>query len=49
MLRIVFLDPIEWDYVIDTPRVRPLGGSQSALCYLAEELAKRGHAVALYN
>jgi predicted O-linked N-acetylglucosamine transferase (SPINDLY family) len=49
LLRIAFLDPIEWDYVVDTPRVKPLGGSQSALCYLAEELAKRGHAVALYN
>src|SRR4029077_14858423 len=28
---------------------KPLGGSQSALCYLAEELAERGHEVQLIN
>ena len=48
-MKIAFLDPTPCDYVIDTPRVKPLGGSQSAVCYLAEELAKRGHAVALYT
>ncbi|TAL09578.1 MAG: tetratricopeptide repeat protein [Nitrospirae bacterium] len=49
-MRIAFIDPTEgFDYGVGTPRVKPLGGSQSALCYLAEELGKRGHAVALYN
>src|SRR5688572_33444330 len=31
----IFLDGIPWDYDIETPLVRPLGGSQSCLCYLA--------------
>lgn len=41
----IFLDLIEWDYDVETPLVRPLGGSQSALCYLATALAERGHSV----
>jgi glycosyltransferase involved in cell wall biosynthesis len=41
----VFLDLIPWDYDVVTPLIRPLGGSQSALCYLAVALAKRGHTV----
>lgn len=45
MARIAFLDRIPWDYRVDTPRLRPLGGSQSALCYLAEALAALGHEV----
>jgi len=48
-LRIAFIDSIEWDYVIHSPRSRPLGGSQSALCYLAEALVKLGHDVTLFN
>ena len=42
----VFFDLIPWDYNVATPRTRPLGGSQSALCYLAVALAQRGHTVA---
>jgi glycosyltransferase involved in cell wall biosynthesis len=41
----VFLDFIRWDYDIVAPLVRPLGGSQSALCYLAAALACRGQRV----
>src|SRR4051794_18800890 len=41
----VFLDFIRWDYDVGTPQVRPLGGSQSALCYLATTLARRKHRV----
>jgi glycosyltransferase involved in cell wall biosynthesis len=41
----IFLDAIPWDYDVATPLVRPLGGSQSALCYLAAALARRGHEV----
>ena len=41
----VFLDCISWDYDVGTPLARPLGGSQSALCYLAMALARRGERV----
>jgi len=41
----VFLDFVPWDYDVATPLTRPLGGSQSALCYLAAALARRGHSV----
>jgi glycosyltransferase involved in cell wall biosynthesis len=41
----VFLDFIPWDYDVGTPLAQPLGGSQSALCYLARALAKRGDRV----
>jgi hypothetical protein len=46
-MNIVFFDPINWDYNVRTPFERPLGGSQSALCYLAVELARQGHRVTL--
>jgi hypothetical protein len=49
MLSLCFVDTIDWDYNVDTPTQRPLGGSQSALCYLAIELAKLGHAVTLLS
>src|SRR2546423_341431 len=42
----VFVDPLPWDYDVNTPLERALGGSQSALCYLAKALARRGHSVA---
>jgi len=45
MARLAFLDRIAWDYRVDTPEERPLGGSQSALCYLARALARAGHEV----
>jgi glycosyltransferase involved in cell wall biosynthesis len=41
----VFLDFIPWDYDVGTPLVQPLGGSQSAMCYLAVALARRGERV----
>jgi glycosyltransferase involved in cell wall biosynthesis len=44
-MHVVFLDRINWDYHVGTPYERPLGGSQSALCYLAVELARLGHRV----
>jgi glycosyltransferase involved in cell wall biosynthesis len=48
-MHIAFIDPVDWAYTPDTPLERPLGGSQSALCYLASELARRGHMVSLFN
>jgi glycosyltransferase involved in cell wall biosynthesis len=41
-MRIVFLDFIDWDYNVATPYERPLGGTQSIACYLAEALARAG-------
>jgi glycosyltransferase involved in cell wall biosynthesis len=41
----VFLDFIRWDYDVAAPLVRPLGGSQSAMCYLATALARGGERV----
>ena len=48
-MRIAFLDTMFYDYVIETVYQKPLGGSSSALCYLAEELAKQGQEVVLLN
>jgi len=44
-MNFVFLDCISWDYDVSAPQDRPLGGSQSALCYLATALARRGERV----
>ncbi|WP_029007716.1 glycosyltransferase family 4 protein [Azospirillum halopraeferens] len=46
-MRLAFLDFAGWTYTPDTPYERPLGGMQSAACYLAEALARRGHGVSL--
>jgi glycosyltransferase involved in cell wall biosynthesis len=48
-MRVAFFDPIPWDYTVLTPLERPLGGSQSALCYLATQLAADGWDVSLIN
>lgn len=48
-MRIAFTDPINWNYKVESAYQMPLGGSQSALCYLAEALAKQGHDVFLVN
>lgn len=48
-MRILFIDWISWQYTLNTPYSAPLGGSQSALCYLAEQLQQRGHEVWLFN
>jgi glycosyltransferase involved in cell wall biosynthesis len=48
MARIVLADDgIEFD--ADTPRERPLGGAESSVVFLVEELAKRGHEVRVRN
>lgn len=48
-MNLVFFDPLSWRYDSDTPLYQGLGGSQSAACYLAEELATRGHEVVFVN
>ncbi len=48
-MRIVFVDLIPFDYRVESAYQLPLGGSQSALCYLAENLAKLGHDVFLFT
>jgi glycosyltransferase involved in cell wall biosynthesis len=48
-MKIAFLDPIAFDYSTDTVYTTPLGGTQSALCYLTNEIARLGHDVFLIN
>ncbi|MGE5656064.1 MAG: tetratricopeptide repeat protein [Actinomycetota bacterium] len=48
-MKIAFLDTYTWDYQVETPYHEPLGGTQSAICYLAESLAQQGHEVFLLN
>jgi glycosyltransferase involved in cell wall biosynthesis len=48
-MRIAFVDPSGWDYTMDSPYERPMGGAISALCYLAPELVRLGHAVSVFN
>lgn len=48
-LSIAFVDFQPRRYDVETARHEPLGGSESALCYLAVELAKRGHRIAIFN
>jgi glycosyltransferase involved in cell wall biosynthesis len=44
-MRIAFGDFCDWDFNAQTPEFMPLGGSQSAACYLAQALARQGHEV----
>lgn len=48
-MRIALIDPAGWDYHAGSPSEIPLGGSQSALCHLAAELARAGCEVHLWN
>ena len=48
-LRIAFLDCSGWDFHVLTPDAAPLGGSQSAACYLARALAAQGHPVFFFT
>lgn len=49
-MKIAFIDPADsFDYNPMTPLQKPLGGTQSAICYLASELSKLGHDITLIN
>lgn len=47
-MKIAFVNFTPLVYTVDTPYEKPLGGSESSLCYLAETLAKLGHDVTLF-
>jgi predicted O-linked N-acetylglucosamine transferase (SPINDLY family)/glycosyltransferase involved in cell wall biosynthesis len=49
LMKIAFVDCITWNYKVESVYQRALGGSQSALCYLAEALVQQGHEVFLFN
>jgi glycosyltransferase involved in cell wall biosynthesis len=48
-LRIVFIDVVKWTYSPNTVDERPLGGMQSAVCYLSRALVRAGHDVFWLN
>jgi len=48
-MRLLFVDGTYLEYTPLTPWEQPLGGMQSALCYLATALATRGHNITLLN
>jgi glycosyltransferase involved in cell wall biosynthesis/Tfp pilus assembly protein PilF len=48
-LRLAFASFSPFAFTTDTPYQEPLGGSESALCYLAEALSQQGHEVFLLN
>ena len=48
-MRILFFDCSPKDYTVESVYQKPMGGSESALCYLTQELAKLGHNVSFLN
>src|SRR5437016_6128048 len=48
-LRIAFVSFAPFEFDGNTPYKEPLGGSESALCYLTEELTKLQHYVTVFN
>jgi protein O-GlcNAc transferase len=48
-MRIALLDFLKRDYTVETPRKAPLGGSPSAVCYLAEQFAALGNETWVIN
>jgi glycosyltransferase involved in cell wall biosynthesis len=48
-MRLAFVDSSGWNYDASTPYEQPMGGSQSALCYLAAELIHLGHEVSVFR
>ena len=48
-MRIAFFDVSPRSYVVESAWTEPMGGTESALCYLSAELAALGHDVFLIN
>ena len=48
-MKLAFVDFHPAAYTSDTPYAEPLGGTQSAVAYLAAALARRGHEVTVIN
>lgn len=48
-MKIAFYDGSHVEYDASTPLTEPLGGTQSAVCYLAAALARRGHEPYIFN
>lgn len=48
-MKIGFYDASHVEYDASTPLTDPLGGTQSAVCYLAAALARRGHETYIFN
>jgi len=48
-MKILIVDPSCWPYDTRTPAQRSLGGTQSAVVYLARELARLGHQPVVVN
>ena len=46
-MKIALADFGPFSYTIDTAYSEPLGGIESSVCYLAEELAAGGHEVSV--
>jgi glycosyltransferase involved in cell wall biosynthesis len=48
-MKLAFLDSDKRHYTVQTPLRSPLGGTQSAVCYLARSLANLGHDITLFS
>ena len=46
-MKILFVNLSGLRFTVATPDIEPLGGTESALCYLARQLAKNGHQISL--
>jgi glycosyltransferase involved in cell wall biosynthesis len=46
-MRFLFIDLMDVMYDMDTPKTKPLRGTQSAVCYVAQTLHAKGHRVFL--
>jgi glycosyltransferase involved in cell wall biosynthesis len=48
-MKIAFVDTSDMRYTPHSPFEQPLGGTQSAACYLSRALAARGHQTTIFN
>lgn len=48
-MKIAFVNFSSLTYDVSTPYTKPMGGSESAMCYLAAQMAKDGHKVILFT